>query len=315
MSNKLSLINQIKKNHSISTDERFEISDCSTNHLVFLSANYVIRFRDNDPYHLLRETEFLKELDHKLIPKIIWSGKLENTFYMIENRLPGIPVNLIWNDLKVDDKNTVVSQIRDFLKFKLLDNRDYFYSVKTGKKYLNFADLLVDGLDSQISEIKKISNNTILKDIISIINNTNTEQLFNKKDKISLVHGDLIIHNILVKDNALTGIIDWELAIFGDSDYDIHRLLYYQECAKDYAQKDLDQTFELQFVSSLLSSIWNSDMIQNKNLFLDKYKFVRAIFYTNALFWAIKSDNPIKNIEELNLLWKKRVEDFHINSL
>ncbi len=43
----------------------------------------------------------------------------------------------------------------------------------------------------------------------------------------------------------LTGVLDWELALWGDSDYDLFRLFYYQECAKAYQEQGVDHTFEI----------------------------------------------------------------------
>jgi len=89
MQNYLSRIKKIKKQLAISEEERFVSAPNGTHHKVFLSNNYVIRFRDDNHKLLLREANFLKQLNHALIPKILWFGEIDQLFFMAENRLAG----------------------------------------------------------------------------------------------------------------------------------------------------------------------------------------------------------------------------------
>ncbi|MFC1652001.1 hypothetical protein ACFL24_02515, partial [Patescibacteria group bacterium] len=104
----------------------------------------------------------------------------------------------------------------------------------------------------------------------------------------------------------LTGILDWELASFGDPDYDLFRLFYYQECAKAYQEQGIDKEFEADFMDRLIAAILESNLIKNKRIFKKKYQFVHATFFLNALYWATNSDDPEKNLNELIIQWEKR---------
>ena len=141
--------------------------------------------------------------------------------------------------------------------------------------------------------------------MLSIVNKSEAKDLFSNREKISLVHGDLIIHNLLTDSRNLTGILDWELALFGDPDYDLFRLFYYQECAKDYQEQGVDETFESDYMDRLIAMISKSNLIKNKKVFRKKYQFARAIFYLNALYWATNSGEPETNINELIVEWNK----------
>lgn len=139
-----------------------------------------------------------------------------------------------------------------------------------------------------------------------IINDPEIKKLFTITTKNVLVHGDLIIHNLLTDGKNLTGVLDWESGLWGDSDYDLFCLFYYQECAKAYQQQGIDETFEHDYMDKLIAAILKSDLIKNRKIFLKKYQFTRAFFYLNALDWATSSNSPRKNINELITLWNKK---------
>ena len=71
------LIEKVKKRFNVLSKEKFSASRDGTHHKVFLSKKYVIRFRDDNPKLLLREVNFLKNLDNPLIPKVLWVGKID----------------------------------------------------------------------------------------------------------------------------------------------------------------------------------------------------------------------------------------------
>jgi len=307
MKNYLLRIKKIKKQFTIPVGENFTVAPSGTNYKVFLSDNYVIRFRDDNPKLLLREANFLKRLNHQLIPKVLWYGKIDELFFMVENRLPGQTMDLTWKNLSSSSKRDIIKQVIEFLQYQRTITKDNIYSVKTGKKYKRFLDYLTDGVKQKIIDIKKFEQaNKILRDLSLIINNPEIKNLFTTKIKITLVHGDLIIHNLLTDGKNLTGVLDWELALFGDLDYDLFRLFYYQECAKAYQKQGIDETFEADYMNKLITAILKSNLTGDKKLFQKKYQFIHAIFYLNALHWAVNSNNPQKNIHELIARWGKK---------
>ncbi len=307
MQNYLSRIKKIKKQLAISEEERFVAAPNGTHHKVFLSNNYVIRFRDDNCKLLLREANFLKQLNHALIPKILWFGEIDQLFFMVENRLTGKTINLVWKNLSVKNKKNIVKQVVEFLQYQKTQTKNYIYSAKTGKKYKKILDYLTDNIRQKAATIKKLrQTNGIMKDLLLIINNPKVKNLFTTQTKVVLVHGDLIIHNLLTDGKNLTGVLDWELALWGDPDYDLFRLFYYQECAKAYQEQGVDETFESDYMDRLIALILKSDLIKNEKIFQRKYQVVCAIFYLNALYWAASSDSPKKNINEIIVQWDKK---------
>ncbi len=307
MKNYLLRIKKIKKQLAISKEERFVAATNGTHHKVFISNKYIVRFRDNNPKLLLRETKFLKKLNHSLIPNIVWAGKINKSVAMVENRLPGKTLDVLWKTLSKTNQANIVKQIIKFLQYLKTQTKDYIYSVNTGEKYNNFLDYLTDNINLKISRIRKFKQaNKILKDLLLIIEKSEAQNLFPDDGEITLVHGDLIIHNLLTDGKKLTGIIDWELALFGDADYDLFRIFYYQECAKAYQEQGIDEIFEADYMNKLIAAILKSNLIKDRKLFQKKYQFVRAIFYLNALYWTINSNSPKKNINEIIVKWNKK---------
>ncbi|MCD4705748.1 aminoglycoside phosphotransferase family protein [bacterium] len=307
MQNYLLRIKKIKKQLVISNKERFVAAPDGTNYKVFLSDSYVIRFRDDNSKLLLREVDFLKQHNFTLIPKILWFGEIDQSFFMIENRLPGKTINLVWKNLSTKNKNNIIEQVIKFLQYQKTQTKNCVYSVKTGKKYKKFLDYLMDGVKQKVANIKKFQQtNKMIGDLLLIIDNLGVKNLFTIKTKTTLVHGDLIIHNLLTDGKNLTGVLDWGMALWGDSDYDLFRLFYYQECAKAYQEQGTDEIFESDYMDRLIATILKSDLVKNKKLFQKKYQLVRAIFYINTLYWATNSDSPKKNINEILMKWDKK---------
>lgn len=307
MQNYLSRIRKIKQEFIVLQKENFEVAPSGTHHKVFLSNRYVIRFRDDNSKLLLQEAHFLKQLNHPLIPKILREERIDKSIAVVENRLPGKNINILWKTIPKTNQMNIIKQIVLFLQYLKTQTKDYVYSVNTGRKYNNFLDYLTDVIKQKVARIKKFKQtDKILKDLLSVIEKTKVKNLFLNRGRPTLVHGDLIIHNLLTDGKNLTGILDWELALFGDSDYDLSRLFYYQECAKDYKEQGIDKTFESDYMDKLMTAILKSDLIKNKKLFRKKYQFVRAFFYLNALYWATNSNSPKKNFNELILQWDKK---------
>lgn len=302
----LSLLSRIKKEFIILQKENFEVAPHGTHHKVFLSKEYVVRLRDDNPELLLREVNFLKQLDHPLIPRVLWVEKVDTSIVMVENRLSGKTVSTVWKSLVKGDQINIVRQLVEFIRYLKMQTRDYVYSVNTGKIYNDFQDHLADTVIQKIAGIKKIKQAAeILKELLLVIEKPEIKNLFSGAKNVSLVHGDLIIHNLLTDGRNLTGVLDWELALFGDPDYDLFRLFYYKECARAYQEQGIDEAYESDYMDKLSTAILKSDLIEDEKLFQRKYKFVRAIFFLNALHWAVNSDEQEKNINELIIQWNK----------
>ena len=113
MQNYSSRIDKIKKN-SVIQKENFTPASDGTHYKVFLSNKYAIRFRDDNPRILSREANFLKQINHPLVPKVLWMGKIDKSIAMVENRLPGKTINTVWKTLPKIAKQTLLNRLFNF---------------------------------------------------------------------------------------------------------------------------------------------------------------------------------------------------------
>ena len=300
-------VNNIKKSFSAIKDEQFIRAASGTHHDVYISKDYVIRFRDDDPQLLEREASLLKSLDHPIIPKVSWMDAKSFPAAMIERRLPGRTIDSAWKSLTAGQKENIVSEVIDFLRYMRTIHSDSIYSVQKGKKYSNFVEYLTDGIKEKIERIRKFDIATaVIGDIASVVDGYIEIKPYFTTSKYSLVHGDLIIHNLLTDSEKLTGVLDWELALYGDPDDDLFRLFYYQECAAAYRDRGVDETFEAEYMDMLVDAISRQKLIGDEGAFRKKHDFVRAIFFINALSWDAQSSGPEENLKETINLWNKK---------
>lgn len=291
-------INKIQREGLIPLSETFQKADSGTKHTVFLSDHFVIRFREQEKEILARESDFITKINHPLVPRVISSGVSDGIPYMVENRLSGGIIEDKWKDLPGNKRKTLLGDFVGFLNYLRAQNFAYCYSVKTGKKYGNFYDLLTDGLESKLRTIRNFET------AVGLLKNLHAD-IIRGRDSFSasskaLVHGDLIFHNLLTINGRLSGVLDWELALIGDPDYDVFRLMNFQRSAKLYLDRGDDKNFEHGYLTELLKMIRVSRTVDFDNpVFNAKYAVCRAIYYVDALFWAVNSDSPDKNIQEV----------------
>ena len=299
-------IDQIKKIFCDIQQEVFTPAESGTHHVVFLSKNYVIRFRENKPKLLKRESEFLKYLNNSLIiPRVLWMDEVDGTMAMVENRLPGEPLDSVWKKMNANQKESVINGMMEFITYMRNQLNNKVYSVATGEEYDSFSEYIIKDSKTKFSAIVKNKYaRPLAEEIKNILYDSNKLNIFNNKQN-TLVHGDLIMHNILVESGRITGIIDWELALWGDQDYDLARILYYEECAKVYEEDGIDVVQEREYMTRLKNTTATL-FIKNQNIFNKKYDVFRAFFYLRALAWAATSDNPNKNVNELTKSWTKK---------
>ncbi|MFA6314771.1 MAG: phosphotransferase [Candidatus Paceibacterota bacterium] len=307
MKNHLTEIEKIKKYFPLILEEQFSTVSSGTHYDVYASANYVARFRDDEHGLLKREGEFLRGLDHVLIPKVVWMDTVSFPAAMIEKRISGQTIDSVWRSMARRQKEQVVSDVVAFIQYLRTNHSASIYSVRTGKTYSHFMDYLMDGVEQKLIEIQKFEKILhVLEDIrLLLAKGEEIKPLFDISQS-SLIHGDLIIHNMLTDNEKLTGVLDWELALYGDPDYDLCRLFYYQECAQAYHEQGVDETYEAEYMNMLVENIEQSDIIKDKKIFQRKYEFVRAMFFVHALYWDAKSEDPESNLSETTDLWNKK---------
>lgn len=167
---------------------------------------------DADP-NLAREiTDRLRSLGYPA-PKHFQSGRLNKEgLYWIQEELPGEP---LW-------KNPTVAQVKKLLSFLKLQRNQ----AVSGKQNLSELVKLVifKGKFGKTAKLRNYSSETgaLLDQAMELAEGTKSLLLSNK----DIVHGDFSYHQVMVKDDKIVGIIDWQEAGCGDWLIDLTKLIY-----------------------------------------------------------------------------------------
>ena len=159
-------------------------------------------------------------------PKIHRAGFEKGYYVVIQQRLDG----------KVAGNRTLQQKFKDTCKNKEVHNKilkllKQLHKIqlkkfgplinKNGGKYKTWQSYLAAQVNYAFSYLNKHSNYFALsqKEKSKILDLISTA---NYKDKPCLLHGDMINYsNILVKNNKITGIVDFEWSLAGDPAYDL----------------------------------------------------------------------------------------------
>lgn len=292
---KRSIINIISKiKRELKITEKFVKAIHGTNSQVFVSENFVIKINKN-LRAVKNEYNVIKSLKSKYIPKALGFVNLKGYGIIVEKRIKGDDVQKVWKKLDLKNKTKIINDLSATITSFHRQKRDYFWSLKSNKRFNSYDKLFISRFKEYQERI--FSNKTAHKLYLKIKDNLNEAKMAEvfKNVKPALIHGDLIMHNILTHGKNLTGIIDWECAQFGDPFYDLARVIYYQECARAYVDEKRDIHFEYDFTSRLINKLQKSIKFNE-----EKYKIIRSVYFIDTIIWALNSSASEKNLKKLN---------------
>lgn len=286
-----SIVKEVKERLTIKED--FQKAEKGTRSQVFLSENFAIKINRN-LIILKNESEVLKTLTLDIAPEFVAFYEIQNCGVLVEKKIKGRAIDDVWKDIETTDKQRIVTDISEAV-YKINQNKkDYFWSAQFDIKFKNYKDLLFHKF--KLNEKLILENQSAYKLFLEVSTNIEekkVEIIFNQSLPV-LLHGDLIMHNLLTDLYRLTGILDWEYAQYGDPFYDLARIIYYQECAKAYVDEQRDKHFEYDFTTRLIDQLK-----QHINFDLEKYMVIRSLFFIDSIIWALGSANPAKNLATL----------------
>lgn len=286
-----SIVKEVKKRLAIKED--FQKADKGTSSQVFFSDNFVIKVNRNLTVSK-NESEVLKTLTLDIAPRFVAFYTIKNYGVLVEQKIKGQSIDDAWKDIEIPSRRRIVADIAEAVYKINQQKKDYFWSAQFDMKFKNYKDLLF--YKFKLNEKQIFENQSAYKLFLEVSDNIEekkVEIIFNQSPP-ALLHGDLIMHNLLTDLCRLTGILDWEYAQFGDSFYDLARVVYYQECAKAYVDEQRDEHFEHDFTTRLIDQLK-----QVVDFNLEKYVVIRSFFFVDTIIWALGSADPIKNLATL----------------
>ena len=236
--------------------------------LYFIDDKYLIR---TSKQSMLEEQSRINRVkDLKQVPKILYASDQSSTngniYYLILQYVSGCELLTNYHDLQERDIREIGMEIANFLHD--------LHNLK-GKKYdIGHYVPRIPGYDKSwrsgheiywsdiYNSLKKIQLSEAAQHMLELSNeyiNTNISCL-DYENGPSLLHNDFHYKNIIIHNNALSGIIDWECSQYGEADFDLIHLLHW--CIFP-PSKDLDMT-------QLLTTIFHSYMKKSSIPMLEK---------------------------------------------
>ncbi|MDN4606780.1 phosphotransferase [Sporosarcina highlanderae] len=111
------------------------------------------------------------------------------------------------------------------------DKEGYGYFDGTGNaSYPTWIDFIKAVYNNDIYDWSSLEEKGLDSDVVkNAIQELKTHISCIKTNKKNIVHGDVGSYNLLAKNDQITGIIDWSLALYGDHLYDKANLLFWNE--------------------------------------------------------------------------------------
>ncbi len=220
------------------------------------SSNYILGTNNKNKYILKifpecdcyyeRENTLLNLLrNHILVQKVYLissSSIIKNKTFGIYEYVDGVNLGrAIRGNFKINESliKELAITLAEIHKFKYKECGKLDKNLKIIHKLSPLYKLYEENMG--INFRNRLGNDVVKK--INYIINDNKEILLNLDKNISLIHGDFQGTNIIVKDNKISAIIDWEFSMAGNPLIDIGQLFRYENCFSD----NLIKIFEKQY--------------------------------------------------------------------
>lgn len=287
------IIKKVQKD--IGIREEFHKAEDGTKSVVFLSEHFVIKI-NKDSNLIKNEALVLNSLKCAYSPKVLSYFQYQNMGVLVESKISGQSLEKEWKNQSDGQKNQIIKDLGAFNQKIHSLKKNIFWSAQYNQQCKYYADLLaIRFLMFKDQIFKNRQASEYFKKISKYIETTHIRVIFQNCEPV-LVHGDQIMHNLLIENGKLSGVLDWEFTQFGDSFYDLARIFFYQECAKDYVEEERDIHFEYDFISRLITELSSRISFDEQ-----KYRVIRSFYFIDSIIWALNSDNPDKNLSELDL--------------
>lgn len=132
-------------------------------------------------------------LNNVHVPTIYFANKIDGRDVLIQQRVPGVGLNIAWQYISQSQKASFKQQARDILQ--------RLQTVKAPTQYESRSYVVPDPDPVDHRGIQELEKTIIFLDS-------------NKDPDISFMHNDFSLSNCIVNDDRIVGLVDWEMAGF-----------------------------------------------------------------------------------------------------
>lgn len=169
---------------------------------------------------------YIKENTNIPIPKVFDYGKDEqNNNYILMEYIEGDILENVLETLNKDDKNNIINQLKRYINEMRKKINLNICSINNNPCYeLSISNELF-GPFKEIEEFNNYRINKLIIDDEDIKKYINSNK--NIKTNFILTHNDLGPYNIIVKDNNIVAILDWEMAGYYPEYWEYNRTYFH----------------------------------------------------------------------------------------
>ena len=164
------------------------------------------------------------------IPKVLKLGNLDaDTYFCISRRASGVRLQDLSTSELEGVTDAVVSVMDVISKADLAGTRGVGrFNAQGQAPYQTWSDFLLTVTDAEVfawtNTTEKVDKRVVAR-ATSIIK----ENVSAYPELRCLLHGDFGSYNVLSDGEHITGVIDWDLSLFGDPLYEVANLLFWRE--------------------------------------------------------------------------------------
>lgn len=192
-------------------------------------ADYVIHFKDNgDSLHKVLKIYDMYGAQSLPIPRIHKIGKVENIHFSISDRVSGTPISALE---PAQIRALIPDIVHQFMRIRQIHIGESYegfgWITPEGKAaHRSWQDYLTSVFDEEQEGFYHGWHNLyersfLEKEFFEEIYQTMIELVRYSPPERYLVHGDFHLGNMLGENENVTGIVDWEMAMFGDFMLDV----------------------------------------------------------------------------------------------
>ena len=190
------------------------------------------------------------------IPKIIEYGRHADQYFAISEFAQGKFIDTL-NATELDGCLPVLVNLFDAMRSADLANtsgyggwdKDGVGGQPSWKKYL--LDVRTDHAENLVGGwYANLANSPLRTAAFDQLYGTFETLVGHCPEVRELIHSDLLNYNLLIKDNKVSAVIDWQCGLFGDSLYDVAWFVFYAPWYPQFAEVQLTQKLVAHFAAS-----------------------------------------------------------------
>ena len=179
-----------------------------------LGSQFILKERSSSPPNFeAKNIQFLKEKTSIPVPTILKDWREDDgRYFMLTERICGEPLNVIWPTLPIDDRERIAKQTAEYLLELRELQSPRMQSLNCGPVYSTFLFLNGYGVPHGPFSSDDELWGEMAKSLEKVLEEARQRlrQRMPTAIPFTFTHGDLADVNIIVKDNNLVEILDWE---------------------------------------------------------------------------------------------------------